>query len=218
NSLGGEWDTFLSIGDNTRVLTEWYQPVDAGRRFFLASHFLFANDFIAGRDGEGDRVRFRLQTFEAGVDAGMRLGQAGELRIGYGRGVSKIGRRLGPLDDVRGNNDRGWAHADLTVDTLDAPSFAMRGYYGRVSVVASREELGARDNYTRLEGQFYKPLTFGKNTIVPRVSAGLKLGNGNIPLYDQYQIGGFLQLSGLARGNLYDQHALLADLILYRQI
>ena len=53
--------------------------------------------------------------------------------------------------------DRGWMHADLTLDTLDAPNFATRGTYGRVSLLASREELGASDNYTRLEGQLYRP-------------------------------------------------------------
>ena len=51
--------------------------------------------------------------------------------------------------------DRGWVHADLTLDTLDDPSFATKGYYSRLYVVASREEFGATDNYTRLAGQAY---------------------------------------------------------------
>src|SRR5205823_4788085 len=102
NSLGGEWDTFLSIGDSTRVAMEWIQPVDTTRHLFFATHLLFGNDFINGRDADGDRLRFRLQTYEAGLDAGMRLGQAGELRIGYAGGVSRIARRLGVPSDVPG--------------------------------------------------------------------------------------------------------------------
>ena len=132
--------------------------------------------------------------------------------------MSRISRRLGVPEDVPTKVDRGWAHADLTVDTLDAPSFATRGTYGRVSLIASREELGASDNYTRLEGQFYQPLTFGKNTIVPRVSASLKVGGDDVPLYDQMPLGGFLNLSGLSRGVLFGQNAAFAQMIYYRKL
>jgi NTE family protein len=218
NHLGAAWETFLSVGDSTRIESEWYQPIDSQRSVFLAPLVLWGSDFINGRDGNGAALRFRQMDFAAGIDLGARLGQAGEFRIGYARGVSRITRRLGVPSDVPSTSDRGWMHADLTMDTLDAPSFAERGYYGRVSVIASREEFGAADNYTRLEGQLYKPLTFGKNTIVPRVSVAVKLGDGRVPLYDQVPLGGFLNLSGLARGGLFDQNAALAELIYYRKL
>lgn len=218
NSLGAEWSTYLSIGDSTRVATEWYQPLDWDRRYFIAPRAFFGNDFIDGRDADGDRLRFRQQDAWAGLDLGMRLWQAGELRLGYARGVSKISRRSGVSSEVPGNSERGWVHAGLELDTLDAPSFAERGYYGQVSFIASREELGADDNYTRLEGQFYKPLTFGQNTFVPRVIAAVKVGGGDVPLYDYASLGGFLNLSGLPRGGLFDQSAALAELVYYRKL
>lgn len=218
NALGAEWSTYLSVGDSTRVASEWYQPVDWDRRFFIAPMVLFGSDFIDGRNADGDRLRFRQQDSWGGLDVGMRLWQAGELRLGYARGVSKITRRSGVPSEVPGTNERGWVHADLALDTLDAPSFAERGYYGRVSLIASREELGADDNYTRLAGQFYKPLNFGKNTFVPRVSASVKLGGGDVPLYDQASLGGFLNLSGLSRGSLFDQSVALAELVYYRKL
>ena len=218
NSLGAEWRTQLSLGTTTRVLTEWYQPVDRDRRFFLAAQGLFGSDFIDGRDADGDPLRFRQQDHAGGIDLGARLWQAGELRVGYARGFTRISRRLGVPDDVPASVDRGWMHADVTLDTLDAPNFATRGTYGRVSLLASREELGASDNYTRLEGQFYRPITFGKNTIVPRVSASLKLGGGGVPLYDQVPLGGFVNLSGLSRGVLFGQNSALAELVCYRKL
>src|SRR5262249_26587833 len=90
NSLGGTWDTFLRVGDSTRVVTEWYQPVDSERRFFVAPVALFGSDYINGRDGRGSSLRFRQMDYAAGIDLGARLGQAGELRIGYARGVSRL--------------------------------------------------------------------------------------------------------------------------------
>ena len=148
----------------------------------------------------------------------MRIGQSGEFRIGYARGESRITRKSGVPPEVPGTYQRGWMHADLVFDTLDAPSFAERGEYGRVSLIASREELGADDNYTRLEGQLYKPFTFGGNTVVPRVFASVKIGGGDIPIYDQRELGGFLNLSGLARGDLFDQSVALAELVYYRKL
>jgi len=167
NSLGAELGTHLSLGNSSRVVTEWYQPVDWDRRFFVAPHGLFDTDFIDGRDAGGDLLRFRQQDEAGGVDLGARLWQAGEFRLGYARGYTTISRRLDVPEDVPSSANRGWLHADLTVDTLDSPSFATRGTYGHVSLITSREELGSSDNYSRIEGQFYQPVTFGLNTIAP---------------------------------------------------
>jgi NTE family protein len=218
NSLGAEWSTHLSLGNTNRVITEWYQPIDSDRRLFLAVQGLFSSDFIDGRDVDEDPLRFRQQDHAAGLDIGSRLWQAGEIRIGYARGFTRISRRLGVPDEIPSSVDRGWLHADLTLDQLDSANFPTLGYYGRVSVIGSREELGASDNYTRLHGQFYKPITFGKNTLVPRVTAALRLGGGQVPLYDQVPLGGFLNLSGVPRGTLFGESAVLAELIYYRKL
>lgn len=218
NSLGAEWTTFLSLGDANRIVSEWYQPVDWERRWFFAAQALFGSEFIDGKNADGHVMHFRQQERLIGLDVGARLGQAAEVRLGYARGDTRFSRRAGVPSDLHGASDRGFLHADLTFDTLDAPSFAQRGAYGFVSLVASREELGASDDYTRIEGQFYKPLTFGKNTIVPRVSAAVKLGSDDVPLYDHVPLGGFLNLSGLARGSLFDQNHALAELVYYRKL
>ncbi|WP_162145267.1 patatin-like phospholipase family protein [Chthoniobacter flavus] len=217
NSLGGEWNSYLSIGETTRVQTEWYQPIDWQRRLFFAAHALFDSDYILGRTGEGDPLRFRQQDEFAGLDLGARLWQAGELRIGYDRGVGRIMEKLGPAK-LPSSFDRGWVHADLIIDNLDSESFARHGIYASSSVMASRRELGASDNYTRFEGQMFAPITFGKNTIVPRVSASLKLGGEHVPIYDQVPLGGFLNLSGFRRGSLFDDNAALAELVYYRKL
>ena len=50
NSLGAEWETFASVGDLTRVFSEWYQPVDALRRFFFAVDGFYSNAFFNSLD------------------------------------------------------------------------------------------------------------------------------------------------------------------------
>jgi len=50
------------------------------------------------------------------------------------------------------------------------------------------------------------------------VSASLKVGGGDVPLYDQTPLGGFLNLSGLTRGALFGQNAALAQMVYYRKL
>ena len=218
NSLGAQWNTYLRLGTSTRVHSEWLQPIDSDRRFFVATHVGFGNDFINGVNGSGDRLRFRLQEYEVGFDAGIRLWQTGEFRAGYVRGVSKISRRLGVPEEEPGSSAVGYVHAGVILDTLDSANFSTRGYYLRTEVISSQEELGADDEYTRLEAHAYKPITIGKNTIVPRLSMSIKLDGDDIPLYNHASLGGFLNLSGLSRGGLFDENVALAELIYYRKI
>ncbi|MDQ3624111.1 MAG: patatin-like phospholipase family protein, partial [Verrucomicrobiota bacterium] len=218
NALGGEWETFLSVGDSTRVFSEFYQPMEPSRRFFIAGNLLYASEFISGLDAARERLRFRLQTLEAGLDAGMRLGDSGELRFGYTRGLSRIGRALGVPADVLATAQRGELRAALTIDTLDRTHFPTQGFFGNATATFSSEALGARHGYSHLEAQLYKPITLGKSTWLPRVPAGLKLGEEDLPLYDRFSLGGFLNLSGYARRGLYDQNAVLAELTYYREV
>lgn len=218
NRWGAEWVNYLSLGTTTQIQSEWYQPIDPERRFFVAVHGLASSDFIDARSEDNEPMRFRQKDYIGGLDLGMRLWQAGEFRVGYAGGSSEIHRRLGVPDDVPPQGDRGWVHADFSVDTLDAPNFATRGFYGQVSVAASRHDLGDVADYTMLSGQVYKPITFGKNTLVPRISGSVKLEGDDVPLYDQGSLGGFLNLSGLAPGVLFGENYAIAELIYYRKV
>lgn len=46
----------------------------------------------------------------------------------------------------------------------------------------------------------------------------IKLDGDDIPLYNHASLGGFLNLSGLSRGGLFDENVALAELIYYRKI
>jgi NTE family protein len=217
NRLGGEWDSLLSLGDSSRFITAFRQPIDHNRVFFVSPRGALALDFVNGRDNLGERIRFRLQTAEAGFDVGLRVWDAGELQIGYVRGMSRVGRTFGTVEET-GNIDRGYLEARLILDELNSTGFPVSGYYAEFRARFSDHSLGGADNYTRLEGEYYAPITVGKNTFVPRLVAGVNPGGPGLPIYDRFSLGGFLNLSGLAVGDVYDQNAALAEVIYYREI
>lgn len=218
NRLGGEWETLLSVGDLTRVRSEFYQPLEPGRRLFVAPSLLYSSDLVDARDAEGERRRFRLQDATATLDAGVRLGQSGELRVGYLFGLADISRTINVPPEADSATRRGEAHAILAFDTLNRTGFPTAGWFGNARLDVSREEFGAEDTYSRGQMELFAPLTFGENTVVPRVTGGVRLGGQQLPYYDRFSLGGFLNLSGITRNDLYDQNFGLAEVIYYRQI
>lgn len=218
NRLGAEWESLLSIGDSTRVRSEFYQPVEPSRRLFLAPAVLYSSDLIDARDAGDDRRRFRLQSALASVDLGIRLAQYGELRLGYTYGVSDVSRTINvPADDDR-DTRRGEVHVILGFDTLNRTGFPSAGWFVNAEVDVARTEFGSQDTYSRIRAEAFAPITWGENTFVPRVTAGGRLGGQELPYYDRFSLGGFLNLSGLTRDDLYDQNFGLAEMIYYRQV
>lgn len=218
NRLGGEWDTLLSIGDLTRVSSEFYQPLDSDRRLFVAPSVLYSSDLIDARDAGDDRRRFRLQSALAGVDLGIRLAQYGELRLGYTFGLSDVSRTINvPTDDDR-DSRRGEVSVSVAFDTLNRIGFPTAGWFVNAEADVARQEFGSEDTYNRVRAEGFAPVTVGENTFVPRVVAGGRVGGQALPYYDRFSLGGFLNLSGLTRDDLYDQNFGLAELIYYRQI
>ena len=108
--------------------------------------------------------------------------------------------------------------ASATIDTLDRVTFPRRGWFARLEAGLSDRSLGGEDDYSRVQGELYRPISFGPNTVVPRVMAGLRTSGGTLPYYDRFALGGFLNLSGYTRSELYDQNAALAQLIYYREL
>ncbi len=218
NRLGAEWESFLSIGDLTRVRSEFYQPVEPSRHLFVAPAVLYSSDLIDATDANAERRRFRLQSALATLDFGIRLAQYGELRLGYSFGISDVSRTINiPPDDDR-DTRRGEVHAILAFDTLNRTGFPTAGWFGNAEFDVARQEFGSEDTYNRVSLEAFAPVTFGGNTIIPRVTAGGRLGGQELPYYDRFSLGGFLNLSGLTRDDLYDQNFGLAELIYYRQI
>lgn len=136
NSLGGEWETILRVGDLTNVFSQWYQPVDPSRTLFLAPSIRYASELIDALDAHDDRHRFRLQSVEGQLDAGLRFGPSAEVRLGYAHGLSDISNTLNLPRSVSGTSERGLLHLrHVRSASLSRATAGLRGWRRKCRMV-----------------------------------------------------------------------------------
>jgi NTE family protein len=108
----------------------------------------------------------------------------------------------------------GGARFKFTLDQVDNVFFPTKGNLTRLNLYLSREGLGAGDEYDRMTFTTAQAWTRGRNTFVGRLMVGTDF-NSDLPFYDQFKLGGFMNLSGLERGRLRGNVKGLAALVDY---
>ena len=216
NSLGGEWRNDAQIGHADRFVSEFYQPLTPAQRVFVALRAETARDPFDVYDEAGNRTaRFRRSTYGLGFDLGTPIGTSGELRLGISRGRLKL---LNDTSTVSGSLivpeiEMGGLQGRLRLDTLDNARFPRAGYAADVQVYASRERFGATDNYTKASGNVDTALASGAHSLQIGLRAAKSLGGSDLPTYELFSLGGFLQLSGYRTGELIGQEMTFGRLV-----
>jgi len=199
NDLGAEWRTDARIGHSDRLSTELYQPLTPAQRLFVAGRAEISRDPYDVYDDDGTRIaRYRRGTYGIGLDLGTPLGTYGEARIGLDRGRLKLYNDTGtiPASLVVPSVDMGGASARVRLDTLDNLRFPRSGYSADLQVYWSRPRLGATDNYTKASANFTTAFASGPHSLQFGLRGATSLGSNDLPVYELYNLGGFLQLSG----------------------
>jgi len=217
NSLGAEWRVGAQVGFDSFIGTEFFQPLQLGDGLFVAPYFEARRAFFQVYDEELRLGQLRVNTVGAGVDVGL-TGSVGELRFGpY-------------VVDVRTNPDFGAITPLLPaekftqiglqlrgiIDQVDTPTFPRRGWLAAMNVRGTDQDFGSQDEYTRAELQLVGVKSFGKNTFAGRVEYGDSFF-GEVPVYDPFQLGGPLRLSGLFLDQLTGTRYNLGTVGYYRQ-
>ena len=80
NSYGGEWYNDVALGRNTAWYSEFYQPLDARQRFFVAPYLDLERRFLDVFVGDTPTSEYSLPTAIAGLDFGTQFTRYGEVR------------------------------------------------------------------------------------------------------------------------------------------
>lgn len=214
NRLGAEWLTELTMGTNSRLATEFYQPLEARGRWFVAPFAAVGQDYRSIYVNEDRVAKYVANEGRAGVDLGAALGTFGEVRVGalyrYVSAKVDIGSPLLPEVSENASGLR----AKFLLDQLDHPWFARRGYRLQVEAYQAEEALGADRSYRKGEAELTVAGSWrGSHVFQVTLAGGGNLGTDMAP-YDTFTLGGPLRLSGY-RINEFSGERMALGRILY---
>jgi NTE family protein len=206
NALGAEWKTELTIGSDAIVATRFYQPLSFTRGWFVepSARYRRGNVLLYEDGEEVTDLEVREENVRAVV--GYEFGRYGELRLGLDRSWITGRRESGTIppevDFVSGETyDLGGIVLTAAVDRLDSATLPHRGGLVLLSGYLSLEELGADASYTKVELRSSQFWTRGRHTLFGNLNGGVSPG-GELPVYDQFALGGLFSLAAFAPGEL----------------
>jgi NTE family protein len=205
NPLGGELLLVGELGSVTGLGAEFYQPVDPEQRYFLEAQTEYRrerNDYWV-RDQRiaeylAARTRFDLM-------AGMNLHLLGQLRLGWREmhASKTLDTGVDLFSDVRAQASGGWL-LSLDADQFDRLYFPRRGWSAQAAYYSSD-----RSGYSRvsLDGRSAWPW---QDWVLGARASWVGSPRGVLPLVDAARLGGFLNLTGFASGQLLGDEAAYA--------
>ena len=220
DDLGAELQTNLQIGTDPKVTSEFYQPLDALRRWFVApSARIEARDlpiFVTNREV----ADFRNREVEGDLDFGRNLGNWGEIRLGYHRTNGLAYDRFGNPALVAPQYNNGEYFFKFSYDKLDNVHFPRDGTAFDLQWDANRTNLGADAAFDKVSIDWLTAASRGRNTLLFWTSAGTTLDGSLKPtdVQDFYSLGGLFNLSGLAPLSLLGPNYAIARTIYFRKV
>jgi NTE family protein len=215
NDLGAEWRSLVTVGDRFGFDSDFFQPVTYSGRFFVRPRATYLRNGDRAVRVDDERILVDLDEWAAGFDVGAQFGNYGQISIGPEAGAAELGGLEG-MSDI--DADLGGLRLQVTLDVQDNAFFPRHGSYVRLDAYASREGLGADDEYERVELLATHAFGVGKaGTLLASVGGGTPLGS-ELPIYDPFSLGGWLNLSGLGRDELIGDRYAIARLAYYRRL
>lgn len=206
NKLNGEWRLGLQIGEEPTFFAEWFQPLDSMSRYFVNAAAVHQTQRVNVFNGDITLAQYKVTTNGIDLALGRELKTWGEVRLGYLRYKGDSEVVVGEPVLGEPGFEGGEAIFRVSVDTLDNVRFPRSGYTGGLQWTASRESLGADTGFDQVSLGFAAARSWDTNTVFTRVFYGATIDD-DAPLQNQFQLGGFTQLSGLLPRQLTGQHA-----------
>ena len=201
NRLGGELLLVGELGSTTGASAEFYQPLDNAQRTFISTALEYRRErvdywFLEQRVAEYRSARTRLD-----VALGVNFRLLGQARLGWRETRVSSGLEtgldvLGALATERAERASGGWLAALELEQADRLYFPSRGWSVKASLFDS-----PRRGYSRLALELGGALPLESYVISARTS-WVASTRGRLPLSDAARLGGLLNLTGFAAGQM----------------
>ncbi|MGB5439747.1 MAG: patatin-like phospholipase family protein, partial [Gammaproteobacteria bacterium] len=166
NKLGGEVRFAGQVGSEPLLSVDWYQPLDAGARYFIEPTVVFARRNVTFYTPDGDKriAEYRVADTSMQLAGGINIGKYGEARLGIRRSHGDVDLSVGSPGLPTGQYDSGSFFGQLRVDRLNDAYFPTDGYTGKLKYSVYRDALGNDGSLDQLELQASRFMSFGKHT------------------------------------------------------
>ena len=217
NSKGAKWINRARLGIRTGLFSEFYQPISASHRNFIAPSLEYAARNITVRS-TSDQTLWRDQRATFAFDAGHAFGNHAEFRVGYEFGYAKTRLLVG---DTIVDTDDSFTISQLTLeylrDTLDDSAFPKKGLFFDAKINRPLQSLGADANSPAYFLDIYKPVSTGVGTFLFGLSAN-GATDDDFAFQEILSLGGITRLSGYQPDELFGRYTGLASVGYYRQL
>jgi NTE family protein len=218
NPAGGEWRATFAVGDEPQFSMDLYQPFGAKGLYFYAPSVNFRSTIINVWQGDQRITEADNREGDLEFGVGREMPSWGEYRFGLRRGGGETKLRVGDPSTLGNQHfELGELFARFEADTLDNVSFPRSGTVARSEWRGSRTGLGSDSEFDQLLFSVVHANTWGRHTVVTTFRYDTTM-SGDPPLNRQFQMGGFLDLSGLSHDQLTGPHAARIGASYYRRI
>ncbi|HEV3182872.1 MAG TPA: patatin-like phospholipase family protein [Steroidobacteraceae bacterium] len=220
----GEWVTDVSVGASSGISSELFLPLAQYSGWFVMPHISdLARDLYVYQQ-QTLVAKYRLHTFDYGVDFGRQFGNWGEIRIGTQREQGHYVLAVGdpsdpnlPVQSFAPYNLHDY-FVRLTYDRLDDINFPRSGQQAVLQYSAYRNASGIVQAADQVTGSYVGAYSFGRDTLAFSAAGGSTLQANVTDLNLQFPLGGFLNLSALRADSLLGPNYGIARALFYRQI
>lgn len=196
NELGAEMLATVGIGSSLGAGFTFYQPLDPAQRFFVEAGLKYERGPLNIYQNNERVAQYINANTALGLWAGMNIGIMGQARLGWIEQKRSFERDIGSSSLPNFDTSySGWA-ASLSLDQMNRLYFATRGWAARFDYFDSSEA-----GFSRAEADIQGAFSLGKTVITGRVNY-VGSPKGQLPFFNAGKLGGFLNMSAFARGQI----------------
>ena len=217
NQLGAEWLTRVQLGDKQELYSEFYQPLDAGSRYFVAPYINARSQNVEAILDNDPIAEYRLERYGFGLNFGRQIGNSGEIRVGVGEAWGEANVRIGDQNLPSTSFNEGFYDIKYSFDSLDNVYFPHSGEDIALSVRQFEPGLGSDERYRQWEFKLDKALSSGPDTWILGGRYGRTLDTANV-VTSSFLLGGARQLSGFREDAISGQNISLMRAVYFRRL
>jgi NTE family protein len=194
---GARWNNTLQVGRQTRLFTDFYQPLDMAQDFFIRPAVRYEST-LQGVYYESEQVaQYIVKDFYGELAVGANVGTRAQFTAGLRSGTFKTERDTGsPVLPETDNEMDSRIFFNTVYDTRDDVGLPTRGSLIYLRYVNASSWLGGEQKYSLAEAVLSKSFALRGDSLSLILGGGAEL-SGDMPPARDFRLGGIRSFPGL---------------------